>query len=69
VAACGARAAGRARTAHRRAHADSMKTILSRRLTSLPSLKRLRAWVGPMAATCAWTFGDIMRIGKEMHGE
>jgi putative ABC transport system substrate-binding protein len=27
------------------------------RLASPRSLKRLRAWVGPMAATCAWTFG------------
>src|SRR5262249_27675341 len=33
------------------------KTILSRSVASLPSRKRLRTWVGPMAATCGWTFG------------
>ena len=32
------------------------KTIPSGRLASLPSLKRLLTWVGPMAATCGWTF-------------
>jgi hypothetical protein len=33
------------------------KAIPYRRLTSLQSLKRLRIWVGPTAATCGWTFG------------
>jgi hypothetical protein len=32
------------------------KTIPWRRLTSLRSRKRLRTWVGPMAATCTSTF-------------
>ena len=30
---------------------------LRRSVDTLRSLKRLRAWVGPMAATCGWTFG------------
>jgi hypothetical protein len=31
------------------------------------SLKRLRTWVGPMAATCGWTFGGaaLTSIGYE----
>ena len=33
------------------------KMIPCGRLVSLLSLKRLRIWVGPMAATCGWTFG------------
>ena len=35
----------------------STKTIPWRRLSFLRSFKRLLAWVGPMAATCGWTFG------------
>ena len=40
---------------------------LSARLASLRSRKRLRAWVGPMAATCGWTFGGtaVTPIGYE----
>jgi putative ABC transport system substrate-binding protein len=34
----------------------STKTIPSRSVASLRSRRRLRAWVGPMAATCGWTF-------------
>ena len=36
-------------------------------LASLRSLKRLRAWVGPMAATCGSTFGGtaMTAIGHE----
>ena len=30
---------------------------LGGRLTSLRSRKHSRAWVGPVAATCGWTFG------------
>src|SRR6516162_5852243 len=33
-----------------------------RRLYFLRSFKRLRAWVGPMAATCGWTFGGTAMI-------
>src|SRR5215468_9700380 len=36
-----------------------MKTILRRRLASLRSVKRLRAWVGLLAATCRWTFEGL----------
>jgi hypothetical protein len=32
------------------------KTIPCRSLKSLRSRKRSRTWVGPMAATCGWTF-------------
>ena len=37
------------------------------RVASLRSRKRLRAWVGPMAATCGWTFGGaaLISIGYE----
>jgi hypothetical protein len=43
------------------------ETIPWGRLSSLRSLKRLRAWVGPMAATCGWTFGGgaMTSIGYE----
>ena len=34
----------------------STKTISWRSLRALRSLKLLRAWVGPLAATCGWTF-------------
>ena len=36
-------------------------------LSSPHSLKRLRAWVGPMAATCGWIFGGtaVTTIGRE----
>jgi putative ABC transport system substrate-binding protein len=68
VAARGARAAGRAGTAHRRAHGGgATKTIPWRRLPFLRSLKRLRASVGTMAATCGWTFvgAAMTSIGYE----
>jgi hypothetical protein len=37
------------------------------RLSFLRSLKRLRIWVGPMVATCGWTFGGpaLTSIGYE----
>jgi hypothetical protein len=43
------------------------ETILRRRLASPRSRKRLRAWVGPMAATCGSTFGGaaVTSIGCE----
>ena len=36
------------------------KPILPRSAASLRSRKRLRTWVGPMAATCGWTFGTAL---------
>ena len=43
------------------------KTIPSMSVASLRSSKRLRTWVGPMAATCGWTFGgaEMTPIGCE----
>ena len=35
-------------------------TKTRQRLTFPRSRKRLRAWVGPMAATCGWTFGTAV---------
>jgi hypothetical protein len=35
------------------------KTVPRRRLTPLLSRKRLRTWVGPLAATCGRTFGGV----------
>jgi hypothetical protein len=48
----GAGTAGRPRAAHRRARAVRRK----RSRAEACSRKRLRAWVGPTAATCGWTF-------------
>ena len=40
--------------------------IPSRSVASLRSRRRLRALVGPMAATCGWTFGGaVTPIGYE----
>jgi hypothetical protein len=38
-----------------------------RSVASLRSFKRLRTWVGPMAATCGWRFGRaaVTTIGYE----
>jgi hypothetical protein len=55
-----ARRRGRSRRGRSRANAYGAsacscrmtKTIPWRRVTSLPSHKRLRSWLGPMAATC-----------------
>jgi hypothetical protein len=35
------------------------KTTRKRSLTSLRSHKRLRTWVGPMAAMCGWTLDGM----------
>jgi hypothetical protein len=45
----------------------STKTILWGSLALLRSRKRLRTWVGPMAATCGWTFvgAALTSIGYE----
>jgi putative ABC transport system substrate-binding protein len=46
------------------------KTIPSRSVAFWHSRKRLRAWAGPMAATCGWTFGtgdDINRSRALAH--
>src|SRR5215471_1040308 len=46
-----------------------MKTILRQKPTSPGSRRDLRSWVGPMAATCAWTFvgppADRMRMSAK----
>ena len=56
VAAGGAGAAARARAADRRAHGVRRKRSRRQRLGSPGSRRGLRSWVGPMAATCGWTF-------------
>jgi hypothetical protein len=66
---------GRSRRARSRAPAygasacatKTLLRLLRRRLKSLPSRKRLRAWAGSMVATCGWTFGGaaVTSIGYE----
>ena len=50
-----------------------MKTIPWRSFNSPRSFKRLRAWLGPMAATCGWTFvgpltSRIRALAQELVG-
>ena len=41
---------------------SSTKMIPCRSLSSPRSLKPLRTWVGPMVATCGWTFGGAVTL-------
>src|SRR6516164_10007744 len=75
-----ARRLGRSRCARSRAGAcgalacsyRATKTIRRGSLAPLRSRKRLRTWVGAMAATCGWTFvgAALTSIGcKRLHQE
>ena len=73
VAARGARAAGRAGAAHRRAHDAPPRTIRKRRPASRRSCRGCSNWAGPTAATCGsttrWAAGnadDIRRYAAEL---